>query len=198
MPALESRLHYRPPMRPIILAATALALALLTLPSRADACSIADDRAEPPEVERAYDASKALAAPVPIDVVITHNEDNGPSCAGASSCGDIHGLSLELDLAPGTSLIRIDIQGRETIYAHNWGTGGRAYMFLPGFADDDMLVMDIQALDADGFPSAAVEVTAYSDDYNEGGCRAATDRGQVSALLVLLVGLMLTRRRRRA
>lgn len=185
-------------MRPLLIgsiAAASLAVLALAAPQRAHACSPIDDRAEAPDTELPYEASKSPAAPVVVEARIVHDDDPDIGCAGGGSCGPFNGLSLTLGIDSRTSLIRIDFADRPHIYAHVWNaSGGDAYIFIPGYSDDEVLDLTVRAIDDQGYTSQAVSRRAFSDDHGDDGCSASGS--QSSALLVLFAGLLVAMRRR--
>lgn len=179
--------------RPLLLCTIALAAAFLLAPTQsADACSIATDFANPPDVEHAYDAEQAPVAPTMVDAYVSHNfADDGPGCMGASSCGDIHGLHLVVTGVEENHILRITHEDGSQVYAtRGWTDGeGNQQIFLPGYADVNQdMEFRIATIDDAGYPSLDETWEADNQQDNDPGCTASGSNaaGLSMSLLVFL------------
>lgn len=185
-------------MRPLLVAiVVAPTLLLLAAPRQADACSPLNDVVSPPETERAFDAVESPAAPFVVQARITHYHED-MACADGASCGDLHGLRLDLEVDPATTIIRIDIAGRETFYTGVWDASrGTVQVVVPGFGDDDELDLTIRAIDDRGYLSESVFGNVVNEGHGDDGCSAG-GRHSSGVLVLLALMLALVRRRERS
>jgi len=177
----------------ILPAVSVFCLASLATTRSAEACSPINDIASAPASELAYDAANSPDAPVVVAAELYSSEDSG--CGGAGSCGSLHGLRLELELDPATTLVRVDFADRPHVYAHVQDVfNGVTRIRLLGYEDVETLQLTITALDTNGYTSRPVDADATSDHGHGAGC--STSNGESTALLVLFATMLALIRRR--
>ncbi len=186
----------------LLTAFVALAMTCLLPQQTAEACSIVSDYASPPDQEQPYDPENAPNAPIIVDSYISHDlADNGPGCAGVSSCGDIHGLHLVVTGVEESHILRITHEDGSTIFAsRGYSDGdGNLQIFLPGYADVDAdMPFRLATIDREGYPSLDVEAEAINEVDNDPSCSAGgSSTSSLATSLFALFFLMICSRRRR-
>lgn len=185
-------------IRPLVLSLVATVTLLVPYRS-AEACSIASDYADPPELELEYDADNAPSSPDIVDAYVSHRyESDAFGGCGTSSCGDIHGLNLAIEGESGASgqLLRITHEDGTAVYARVPEGSGLHQLFLPGYSEvGETIELQIAFIDEAGHPSLDVEWAAQNQEDNDPSCSAAgSDASGLSTALFILLGLMAGRR----